>query len=160
MARMSDVDKGLGVGERIEYRARLHWVIYQPVFGILLLGMVSFVVISSTPESTGYAVLALVAAGLMAPVAFIQAWRERLTTEIAVTNRRVIVSVGQIRRSTMEMNANKIEVVIKQTIPGRLLGYGTVRVGGTDPSITPVSNVASPMELRAAVIRMSDPAAA
>jgi hypothetical protein len=160
MGPMSEVDESLGAGERVKHRARLHWIVYQPVFGIVLLGIVSFVVISSTPGNTGFAVLALAAAGVMAPVAFIQAWRERLTTEIAVTNRRVIVKVGLVRRSTMEMNANKIELVINQTALGHLLGYGTVRVAGTDHGIAPVGNVACPMELRAAVSHMSDPAAA
>jgi hypothetical protein len=159
--RMGYVDKSLGSGEHVRYRAKLHWIVYRPVLGILLFGMICFMVISSEPEGAKYAVLALVIAGLTAPVAFVQAWMERRTTEIAVTNRRVIVKVGLIRRTTMEMNANKIEsMVINQSVLGRLLGYGTVLVKGTGAGIEPVSNVASPMKLRAAVTHMSDPAAA
>jgi Bacterial PH domain len=41
----------------------------------------------------------------------LRAWFRRWTTEIAVTDRRVIIKHGFIRRATMEMNLQKIESV-------------------------------------------------
>jgi len=61
--------------------------------------------------------------------ALIQRW----TTEIAVTNRRIIVKRGLIWRQSMEMNLNKVEsVYVAQSILGRLLNYGNVDVLGTE----------------------------
>lgn len=54
------------------------------------------------------------------------------TGEFAITNKRVILKVGLIRRITLEMNIAKIESVsVDQSILGRLLNYGTIKVTGT-----------------------------
>lgn len=58
---------------------------------------------------------------------FISRW----TTEIAVTNRRMIYKKGWIARSTEELGLARIEEVnLKQSVLGRILGYGTLRIGG------------------------------
>ena len=55
-----------------------------------------------------------------------------LTTEFAVTNRRVVAKTGFIRRHTLEMLLPKVEsVAVRQTILGRILNFGTVTVIGT-----------------------------
>jgi uncharacterized membrane protein YdbT with pleckstrin-like domain len=80
-----------------------------------------------------------------------------LTTEIAVTSRRVIVKRGLIRRSTIEMNAGRIESVeVDQSIAGRLLDFGTVEVRGTGGGIEPIAKVAAPLLMREAVGRLAD----
>jgi Bacterial PH domain len=83
-------------------------------------------------------------------------WRlgcnDRWTTEIAVTNQRVILKRGLIRRDTIEINMPKVESVdIRQSIFGRLLGYGTVIVRGTGGSFNPLTYVSQPLPLRRAV---------
>jgi hypothetical protein len=59
------------------------------------------------------------------------AWFKQWTTEIVVTNHRVIYKKGFIRRHTAEMNMDKVEsVAVDQTIMGRVLGkrcVGTLR---------------------------------
>lgn len=56
----------------------------------------------------------------------------RITSEFVITNRRVIIKVGFIRRKTLEMNLEKIESVkVDQGIMARILGYGTVTIIGT-----------------------------
>jgi uncharacterized membrane protein YdbT with pleckstrin-like domain len=66
----------------------------------------------------------------------------------------VIFKKGFIWRNTAEMNMDKIETVdVLQSIPGRLLGYGTIRIlgtGGSSGGIT-VNRIASPIELRNAI---------
>ena len=55
-----------------------------------------------------------------------------LTTEFAVTNRRVIAKTGFIRRRTLEILLQKVEsVAVYQDILGRLLNFGSVTVTGT-----------------------------
>ncbi len=69
---------------------------------------------------------------------FISAWFRRWTTEIAVTDRRVILKHGFIRRATMEMNLAKVESIdVDQTLTGRLFNYGNVTIRGTGSSNSP-----------------------
>ena len=74
-------------------------------------------------------------------------------TEFAVTNKRVIYKRGFIWRQTAEMNMDKVEAVdVMQSIPGRLLDYGTIHVKGTGAGIEHLHRIASPIALRNAII--------
>lgn len=54
------------------------------------------------------------------------------TTEMAVTNRRVVFKRGWISRRVEEMRIDYIEGAdVGQTIGGRIFGYGVVRIYGT-----------------------------
>ena len=68
-------------------------------------------------------------AALLAVVALfllVREWFGWWTTEIAVTNLRVIYKTGFIQRKTNEMNMDKVESVeVDQSILGRILDYGT-----------------------------------
>lgn len=56
----------------------------------------------------------------------------RATTEMAVTNRRVVLKRGLISRKVEEMRIDYIEGAdVNQTMFGRLLGYGQIKVYGT-----------------------------
>lgn len=55
-----------------------------------------------------------------------------LTTEFAITNKRVIVKTGFIRRDADELRLGKVETVkVDQSITGRILRYSTISVIGT-----------------------------
>lgn len=55
-----------------------------------------------------------------------------LTTEFAVTNKRVIVKRGFIRRDADELRIGKVETVkVDQSITGRILRFSTISVIGT-----------------------------
>ncbi len=71
------------------------------------------------------------------------------TSEFAITNKRIIMKVGLIRRRTLEMNLQKIETVnINQGILGRMLGYGTVTIIGTGGTRESFPRIANPLEFR------------
>lgn len=56
----------------------------------------------------------------------------RATTEIAVTNRRLIFKRGIIARSVNELKIENIEGInVNQTVMGRLLNYGQMSAHGT-----------------------------
>ena len=68
------------------------------------------------------AVMAGIVSALMRAITY---W----TSEFAVTNRRVIMKQGFIRRKTMELMLGKVDSLsVDQGILGRIFGYGTVRV--------------------------------
>jgi uncharacterized membrane protein YdbT with pleckstrin-like domain len=86
-------------------------------------------------------------------ILFIPAWMRRLGTEIAVTDRRIILKRGLIQRHTIEINMDKVESVdVDQSILGRIFDYGTVTVHGTGTGIEPLRNVSAPIALRNAVM--------
>ena len=72
-----------------------------------------------------------------------------LTSEFTVTNKRVVVKLGFIKRTSLEMNMEKIEgIIIHQSILGRILNYGHVEVRGTGGSSQPFKLIKKPMELK------------
>ena len=74
---------------------------------------------------------------------------DRCTSEFAITNKRVIMKVGLIRRKALEMNLSKIESVnVDQSIMGRILGYGTITIIGTGGSRESFHRISKPMEFR------------
>ena len=72
---------------------------------------------------------------LLAAIAALDAWWRRLTTEIIVTDKRVIWKRNWVAVKTREINLSKIETVdIRQSIFDRLIGSGTVVMIGTGGS--------------------------
>ena len=77
------------------------------------------------------------------------AWFRRWTTEIDVTDRRIVYKRGFIRRHTVEMNMDKVESVdVDQSILGRMLNYGDITIRGTGVGIEPLNNIDAPLEFR------------
>jgi uncharacterized membrane protein YdbT with pleckstrin-like domain len=74
---------------------------------------------------------------------------DRISSEFAITNRRVIIKVGLVSRRTFEMNLSKIESVnVDQSLLGRMLGYGTISLIGTGGSKETFGDIAAPLEFR------------
>jgi uncharacterized membrane protein YdbT with pleckstrin-like domain len=97
--------------------------------------------------------LGLIAIGALgAIVAWFRAWLRRMTTELAVTDRRVIFKRGLVRRHTVEMNMDKVESVdVDQSVLGRIFNYGDVTVRGTGASIEPLRLIDDPLAFRSCV---------
>jgi uncharacterized membrane protein YdbT with pleckstrin-like domain len=77
---------------------------------------------------------------------------QRKTTELAVTNRRVVIKTGFIQRHTLELNLVKVESVsVEQSLMGRMLDYGTITVIGTGGTRESFDTIAAPLSFRKAV---------
>jgi uncharacterized membrane protein YdbT with pleckstrin-like domain len=123
---MGYIDSNLGPGEEVVHRGKIHWAIFLP--GILLLPV------------------------LIGAVLLVSELITMVTTEMAVTNKRVIIKAGLISRRTIEMNLSKVENVgVDQGILGRMLNYGTITVVGTGGTKEPFKWVAAPLDYRRAV---------
>jgi hypothetical protein len=74
------------------------------------------------------------------------------TSELVITDRRVIIKVGFIQRHTFEMFISKIEsVAVLQGMMGRIFNYGTVEIRGTGGSSESFATIASPLQFRDAI---------
>jgi uncharacterized membrane protein YdbT with pleckstrin-like domain len=72
-----------------------------------------------------------------------------LTTEMAVTSRRVIAKRGFIRRTALDLNHARVESVqINQGIFGRIFNSGTVVIRGTGGTNSSFPGISNPMEFR------------
>jgi uncharacterized membrane protein YdbT with pleckstrin-like domain len=74
------------------------------------------------------------------------------TSELVITDRRVLIKVGFIRRHTFEMFISKIEsVAVYQGMMGRIFDYGTVEIRGTGGSSESFATIAAPLQFRDAI---------
>jgi len=145
---MGYIEKNLLPGETVAYRANLHPIIYlqSAFFGLIGLGFVIFGL--ANPGLAAFWVLGgaflLYAAGVGAVRAI-----HSSSSEFAITNKRVVIKVGFIKRKTLEMVLTKVETIrVDQSILGRMLGYGTIVVTGTGGTNEPFASLANPLEFR------------
>jgi uncharacterized membrane protein YdbT with pleckstrin-like domain len=91
----------------------------------------------------------------------VQAYIRYKTTELAITTKRVIVKVGFIRRSTVEININKVESIqVDQSLLGRVFDFGTLVISGAGTAQAPLHGIAEPLAFRKAFIEAQERAAA
>lgn len=155
---MGYVKQNLLPNEELVYETRLHGVVFFWPVVLLLLAIAALVGAQMLPPSTSQlsvttaligaaAILGVV--GLVLLIPQFVAWN---TTELGVTDQRVMAKSGFIRRRSLEMVLQGVESIgVDQAILGRILNYGTVTIigsGGTKESFT---RIASPFTFRRSV---------
>jgi len=139
---MSYVDKSLLPGEQVTYRTRLHKIMF--FWPVVLALLAAPLAIGSLPAGAAFLFAAIALWGGI--------YLRYVSSEFAVTNKRVIIKVGLIQRRTLEMLLSKVEAIsVEQGIVGRIFGYGTIVVTGTGGTNEPFSQIADPLEFRRAV---------
>jgi len=124
----SYVNASIAANETIVYEAKVSWLSQLP---LLILGLL-------TLPFMGIGLICFI-------VAFVRVW----TTELAITDKRVIAKFGLISRSTVEMRLSKVETVqVDQSILGRILNYGSVVVSGAGVPRAPIPGISSPLNFR------------
>jgi uncharacterized membrane protein YdbT with pleckstrin-like domain len=155
---MSYVKHVLQPDEKIVMVGRLSWIVYRRAIFYLLFGVVLLVLEQRYWSETGnkqsamHVTAALFGAATL--IAAFHAWLVRFTTEIAVTNKRIIYKRGFITRHTAEMNMDKVATVdVDQSIWGRMLDYGSVRIlgAGGATGIERLDRIGAPIALRNAI---------
>ena len=80
---------------------------------------------------------------------FVSMYVEKWMTERALTNRRLVIKRGLIRRQTEEISFNRIEEVnLNQSILQRILGSGDIRVTGTGSGEVIMKNIDTPLSVQ------------
>jgi len=149
---MSYVTSVLQPNEQVLKIGRLHWIAYDRAIFFLVVGVVLLGLERAYWDNEIIVTATAVLFGALFVASFLHAWFIRWTTEFAVTDRRVIYKRGFINRHTAEMHMDKVESVdVDQSVPGRLLGYGTIHVLGTGQGIEHLHRIADPIGLRNAI---------
>ena len=148
---MSYVQRVLQPGETVVHQSRLHPLIFLPALIWLLIALA--LLVASTQTTDDRINIALIAAAVLFGVLALASWARaairRATTELAITDRRVIYKSGLLSRHTLEMNRSKVESVdVDQSILGRMFGFGTIILRGTGGSLEPMRMISDPLVFR------------
>ena len=152
------VDKNLGQDETVKYSARVS--LWRYWFSFLVGGFFALAALigfadslsikggtASMMGSKSYAVILLVALAVLARPLI-----ARRSTELVITNKRLIAKFGVITAESIEIRFDRIESVrVNQSLMGRLFNYGNIVVTGTGSTFDPIPNIAGPMSFRAAL---------
>jgi len=147
------IDDILQPGEKVLYSTNAHWIFYLPAIVAWIVALALVAVAVSFPPMALLGLAAAAVIGIAALYFTIRGWFHRFTTETDVTDRRVVHKTGFINRHTFEIALDKIASVdVDQSIPGRLLNYGSVTIVGIgEGSTKTIDTIASPLAFRSAI---------
>jgi membrane protein YdbS with pleckstrin-like domain len=122
-------------GDHIYVDSRRHGVVLVRPLGralvLSLLGAVAF--LGGWPLSAARAALLCIAA--LGALASVWRWDH---TRVVLTGDRLYVVHGTLRRRAAAVRLSKVSTVeVEQSLPGRLLGYGTIVAGDLEISYVP-----------------------
>ncbi len=131
----SYLDDALIAGEKILHQGRVSW---WSVWHLLAAGVIFL------PFVVGLVFL-------------VWAWIRVKSTELAITDKRVIAKFGFISRSTVEISIQKVESIqVQQSLIGRMLDFGTLIISGTGTSHAPIPSISDPMAFRRAFLEAQE----
>lgn len=137
---MDYTESNLMAGEKIVARARLHWIIF---IWPAVLAFIAVMMLTGGGAQGAPGLFIIAAIWGAAALANLQ------TSEFAVTNKRVLMKLGWIRRHSLELLLPKVESIqVHQGILGTSLDYGTIIVSGTGGAKEPFHRIAAPLDFR------------
>lgn len=139
---MSYITSTLTTGESIQYKGKVHWIIYVGAIVWLTLGLL---MIAGGKEMLPVSIIFIVLGVILGLNALIVCY----TSEFVVTSKRVVMKTGFIKRHSTDVMLSKMETInVDQGILGRIFNYGTVVVGGSGGTKNGFKGVANPLEFR------------
>ncbi len=141
---MSYIEKRTQSGEPLIRTARIHWVLFIWPALFLLIGAI---LLTSRQLAIGslFLVLTVLTALYLGIV--------RASSEFGLTDRRVMIRIGAIRRRLTTIDLDEIdEVVLEQSRLGGFLGYGTLKLRGEGCEERVLWNIADPEGFKAALL--------
>jgi uncharacterized membrane protein YdbT with pleckstrin-like domain len=159
---MGYVENNLMQDEQVVHTGHVHGFSLAP--GLLTFGIGAFLAsypIMHPDEVPAAAKMFCILLGVMFALSglysALSAIIQKLTTELALTTKRVIAKSGLIVRELIELNYNRVEsFTVDQSILGMALGYGTFYIHGVGGSRAGIKCIAAPMEFRRAALEMLD----
>jgi uncharacterized membrane protein YdbT with pleckstrin-like domain len=139
---MEDISDYLLANEQSVFQTQPHWVVYSLTLALGGMTVLSLFLPIAAWEIALIGVASALVTGFFAAVT-------RNFTAYVITNKRVFKKTGWISRSTSGLLLDKIESVdVRQTIVGRILGFGDVLLRGTGGGVDAFMKVAKPFEFR------------
>ncbi|MGA2427842.1 MAG: PH domain-containing protein [Candidatus Acidiferrum sp.] len=161
---MSYVENSLVPGETLLYETRHHWLVLlgplliSVAFAALGVGCLAELVAAKEGQgmlvgasemevhATEFGGVLLI---VVAIAVFAFGLAKRNATEMAVTNRRVLIKTGLGNRRTLDLMLSRVEsIAVEETFWGRMLGFGSVILHGTGGTPESFVMIAHPQEFR------------
>ena len=126
---MNCIEKSFTIGEEIKGQGHIHKAIYIQPLVLLVFSIIFYAYGTSNIIDRPWAVLIGMIGIPIGLLGFIFKYLQLKTTRFIVTNKRVIIKTGIIKRNLLELNLKKAEAIgYQESLMGRLLGYGTLIV--------------------------------
>jgi uncharacterized membrane protein YdbT with pleckstrin-like domain len=139
---MNYIQKTLLPNEKLVFFIGPHYIIFYPCI-IWLIAAIGFMLYLPQYPLIAYAFVAIAIYSLLSSFVTYS------TSEYGITDKRILMKVGFIRRTSLEIFFNKIESIqVKQGILGRILDYGAVVICGTGGSKDPFFFIPDPLDFR------------
>lgn len=149
----SYIEGSLVAGEQITYTGHISkWAVSGHILlTLIFLGLALALIATAPPAGMIVLVIAVVLAGIT--------WVKLHTTELAITNKRVVAKFGFISRETVELNINKVESIqVHQSVWGRIFDYGSLVIAGAGTPQAPITGISNPLGFRKAFMEAQDQA--
>ena len=150
---MSYIDSNLLPGERVVFRTRLHWLLFlwPVVFVVIVMFPAAWLLAAGSWSSYTWTPLA---AGLLV---LLPAFIKRMSSDFAVTNKRIMMKEGVFHTRSTEVLLSKVEAIkVDQSLPGRIFDYGSIVVTGTGGTTETFLQIQAPLAFRRAVQSVAD----
>ena len=153
---MSYIDKSLGDGETVITRARFHWLyslsawmqllVPAAILGTVLSWTSRQPTLPGIRDPLAWTIALLGLWFVVGLISFLRLMIRKWSTEIGVTSHRFVEKYGAFSMRTNEIALPNIEgVKVRQSLMGRLFGYGTVRIEGTGVDAATTPEIADPV---------------
>jgi len=149
------VQKQLGASEKILYTERHHWVFFVAemvkwiLFAAAVLALVIVLKVWWLPDAGWVWWLLLVF--IIPAVRIAWGFFSWLMNVYVLTNRRVIEATGVLSKRVADSSLEKLtDIVLKQSVFGRMLGYGDIVVltASSGAGINDLKQIRRPMEFK------------
>jgi hypothetical protein len=123
-------------GEYVRFDERPHAAaLARPLARSLALALAGALLVLTEPASLGLVGALLLAAGALLGLAAVWRWDR---TELVLTSEKLLIVYGIAQRRAAAVRLERVgPVEMEQSVPGRILGYGTVIAGDLEIPFVP-----------------------
>lgn len=144
---MSYIKNILLSDEKIIYRRHPHWIVVLKSWVVLII-IATFLLVGGHPT-----LLRISLFSILALIVCLSGLIIYYSSEYGITDKRVVMKSGFINRVAFENSLDRIEGVdINQSIMGRILGYGSIRIREVSGNNELFSAVCYPFRFRYKVL--------
>lgn len=146
--------------EKILHYAKVHYIVYLTGVTMLLLAVAciyfadplsGFLGLSQETAQNLRRIAKFISFSLFIAgvISVLRAWLKIYSTEVVITDKRVIIKVGVGTATTAEVDRRRISsVVILKSFTGRVLDYGWINIMSYSGNITGLPPLANPHEIQ------------
>jgi uncharacterized membrane protein YdbT with pleckstrin-like domain len=150
------IENNLVPGEKVIYKTGYHWIVifWSIVLSLLFAaaGIAALYEAFSDSQKADYKQAFEIGGSvalILAAIVLMQGIIRRGSTEVAVSNKRVLIKTGILARKSIEVLLGKVESIgVQESGLGRVLGYGSVTVRGTGGTLETFHDISHPDEFR------------